>query len=213
MLLSELEYGSYLSYTPRGDSDISKQSKNLVLCLKTEGSIGDPEKYASAYITGRLVKDMSKLPFRDFFQPNVFLVPIPKSSLMKPGSLWVSNRIAQEMSKAGLGIYCECLKRVTAVQKAASAPSGQRPSALEHFLSLECILPISKPREIVLVDDVITKGATALGSASRLKSALPDAHVRAFTIFRTISDAQQFQKIFQPVVGIISNINGTLRNP
>ncbi|MFH1637918.1 MAG: hypothetical protein ABIB71_05825 [Candidatus Woesearchaeota archaeon] len=39
MLLSELDFGSYLAYTPRGKSDIAKKAKNIVLNLKNERSI------------------------------------------------------------------------------------------------------------------------------------------------------------------------------
>lgn len=37
---------------------------------------------------------------------------------------------------------------------------------------------------IIIVDDVVTRGATIMGAAARLREAFPNARIRAFTIAR-----------------------------
>ena len=153
MLLSKLEFGSYLTYTPRGTDEKAKQSINIRNYIKSEASIGNPQKFMSQYVVERIKTHLNELPFKDFFSLNTYLVPVPKSSLIQPNTLWVSSKIAKAMSTTGFGIYCECLKRITSVQKAAYAQQGKRPSAIEHYNSLECQLPLHKPTEIILIDD------------------------------------------------------------
>lgn len=54
-----------------------------------------------------------------------------------------------------------------------------------------------------LVDDVITRGATLLGSASRLCEAFPDIPIRAFAVLRTVSNPEEFSSIYSSLVGNI----------
>jgi predicted amidophosphoribosyltransferase len=46
---------------------------------------------------------------------------------------------------------------------------------------------LSKPEVIVLVYDIITRGATLLGAANLLADAFPGTPIRAFAAMRTIS--------------------------
>jgi phosphoribosylpyrophosphate synthetase len=57
--------------------------------------------------------------------------------------------------------------------------------------------------EILLIDDIVTRGATFLGAANRLIDALPHAHIRAFAIMRTISEPSAFVHIRDPRIGTI----------
>jgi len=71
-----------------------------------------------------------------------------------------------------------------------------------------------KPKEIVLVDDVITRGATAVNAVNRLANAFPNAKIRVFAAMRTISDPDMFSEIIQPCTGTISLIGeDTYRDP
>jgi hypothetical protein len=64
------------------------------------------------------------------------------------------------------------------------------------------------------VDDVVTRGATLLGAASRLADALPAARVRAFAAIRTISNPEEFSSITAQVIGRIEYRDGeTFRRP
>jgi adenine/guanine phosphoribosyltransferase-like PRPP-binding protein len=72
------------------------------------------------------------------------------------------------------------------VPKSSWSPGHQRPDAEAHYNSLSVSLRLGDPpEEIVLVDDVITKGSTLLAGASRLAEAFPDANVGAFALVRT----------------------------
>lgn len=215
MLLSELEFGSYLTYSPRGKSDLAKRSKNIMISLKSERSIGNPPKFMSEFVIDRIKESLDQMPFKHFFNENVSLVPVPKSSLMQPNELWVSEKIAKALSKQTFGEFYPCLKRIKPVQKAAYAvPSSKRPKAIEHYNSIGCQQLVHRPKEIVLIDDIITRGSTLLGCASKVKEIFPDVPIRAFAVIRTISDPDDLIKIEYPCVGIITlSGNDTIRKP
>ena len=210
MPLSELTFGSYLTYTPRGNNT----SRDIMLAIKSESSVGDPPQFISKFVTEKIANQLPNMPFKGFFSPNTCLIPVPKTTLMQPNTLWVSSKIAQEFSKRKLGVYCECLKRISPLPKAAFAPQGMRPSAHDHFQSLECQLPLNKPTEIVLIDDIITRGATLIGCANRIRASLPNASIKAFAVMRTVSNPNDFKQIIDPCVGTIKNYShGTFREP
>lgn len=71
-----------------------------------------------------------------------------------------------------------------------------------------------KPKDIILVDDVITRGATVLGAVNRLAEAFPSARIRVFAVMRTISNSIKFSKIIEPCIGTISLVGtDSVRNP
>jgi phosphoribosylpyrophosphate synthetase len=71
-----------------------------------------------------------------------------------------------------------------------------------------------EPKEILLVDDVVTRGATIVGAANKLHDAFPGARIRAFAAMRTISPPQTFSQIVCPCVGkIMLNGQDTRRRP
>ena len=215
MLLSKLEFGSYLTYTPRPNSDLSNKAKNIMIYLKSEGNIGTPPKFMSEFVADRLKESIDQMPFKRFFNENVSLVPVPKSSMMQSNALWVSEKIAKALSKQAFGNFYPCLKRIKPVQKAAYAvPSNRRPKAIEHYNSIECQQLVHRPKEIVLIDDIITRGSTLLGCASRLKEIFSDVPIRGFAVIRTISKSDDFKKIEDPCVGTITRSgNDTFREP
>jgi len=215
VLLSTLEYAAYLSYTPRGITDEAKKSKTIMYDIKQDRLVSTPPVPISEFIAKNLKSELNVLPFSDFFGENVSLVPVPKSSLMTPGSLWVPLRIVQAFCRHGLGKELNCLIRTKPVPKAASSRPEDRPRAIDHYQSIEVQTNMTSPVNIILVDDVITRGATLLGAASRLHEAFPDATIRAFAVLRTISNPDEFNKIFLPVKGSITLDPGgqTRRSP
>jgi adenine/guanine phosphoribosyltransferase-like PRPP-binding protein len=75
---------------------------------------------------------------------------------------------------------------------------------------------LSEPSNILLVDDIITRGATLLGAASRLAEVFPGAEIRAFAVIRAISSENEFQHEYCPTVGKIlfrESQGDTLRRP
>ncbi|MCW4002679.1 MAG: hypothetical protein NWE95_02035 [Candidatus Bathyarchaeota archaeon] len=169
MKLSQLEFGALLSYSPHGTNQKAEHSKNVMIALKRDQYVGKPPILMSEWIAKTLQQKMAELPFASFFKPNTVLVPAPKSSLMKPDTLWVPQRIATALVSAGIGKQVElCLVRTKAVPKAASSSPNQRPTAQQHYESISVQSSLIKPENIVLIDDIVTRGATLVGCANRL---------------------------------------------
>lgn len=108
----------------------------------------------------------------------------------------------------------QLLKRATPVAKAATSAPANRPKAIDHYASFVVQGALSKTTEILLVDDVVTRGATLLGAANRIAEAFPEATVRGFAAMRAIGSTDKFVSVYNPVMGIISlNPNGCFRTP
>jgi hypothetical protein len=217
LALKQLEFGSFLAYTPRGTTQIAIDSKNIIPYLKQDLPLGQPPILTSELIAKMIHENMNNLPFCTFFQSNTILVPAPSSSLMKKDTLWVPERIANALVKQGFGKQVvSCIRRETAVQKAATSPSHERPTAQDHYNSLSVQHEnLSEPEDILLIDDVITRGATLLGCANRLVTAFPKCRIRAFAAMRTESDPKKFKKLQDPRIGEIhlDDSGGTIRYP
>lgn len=146
------------------------------------------------------------------FGPDVFLVPAPRSAPLVPSALWPGERIcnallAQGFAKATLPI----VKRINPIPKSATAPLGGRPSVEQQYSSLEVQRTLVAPARIVVVDDVVTRGATLLATAARLRDAFPEAAIEAFALIRTRGFVGEIEKILDPVVdGTISTLSGSL---
>lgn len=223
MHLSQLQFGAFLSYCPRGTSREILLSKNAMLALKNDKFVGTPPILISQYVAQTIQRyrtalalPRTTLPFDSFFQPDTILVPTPRSSPMRPGTLWVPQRIATALVGMGLGKeVVPCLVRIKPVTKAHLSAAEDRPTAAEHYESMVIQSSLSEPKEILLVDDIITRGATLLGAANRLVSAFPRTHIRAFAVMRTISNPDEFDKLNDPCIGTIrlQASGGTLRRP
>jgi predicted amidophosphoribosyltransferase len=210
-----IEYGSLLSYSPRGESDLEKYSRTIMRRLKNDHFISNPPILMSDFISDIIKRRITTIPFAHFLQTNPILVPIPKSSLTKPGTLWVPHRLANALVQNGFGRTVEeRLERVKALPKSATSLPKDRPKAAQHYDSLGIQKMLSEPKEILLVDDVVTRGATILGAANRLKDAFPGAHFRAFAAMRAISDPENFKDIYDPCEGKIELVGkDTSRDP
>ncbi|MDG7031901.1 MAG: phosphoribosyltransferase, partial [Nitrososphaerota archaeon] len=60
---------------------------------------------------------------------------------------------------------------------------------------------LSEPESVLLIDDIITRGATLLGAANRLADAFPNARISAFAAMRTVSNPDEFQREYDPQMG------------
>jgi len=216
MNLYQLEFGSLLSYTPRGSTQKAVHSKNVMLALKRDQFVGKPPTLMSEWIARNMKQKMAQLPFASFFQSNTILVPVPKSSLMQPDTLWVPQRIATALVTAGIGKQvASLLIRTNAVPKASLSSPSERPTAAQHYESITVQRTLSKPNEIVLIDDIVTRDATLLGCANRLADAFPQCSIRAFAAMRTISDPTEFESVYSPCIGTIDlyDTGDTFRRP
>jgi predicted amidophosphoribosyltransferase len=154
-----------------------------------------------------------------FFAPSAVLVPVPGSCPRTDGDIWIAELLTAELVRAGLGcLMLQVLKRVYAVRKSASAAPGSRTSVTKHFESF-AIEPRVRDgdtdvKDMLLVDDVVTKGRTLLAAASRLREAHPTARIRAFAMLRTLGFAAELQGLLQPCIGEIRWARGDARrNP
>jgi predicted amidophosphoribosyltransferase len=217
MNLFQLEFGALLTYSPRGTTPNAIHSKDVMQALKRDKYIGNPPTILmSEWVAKVLQQKMTELPFASFFHPNSILVPVPKSSLMQPNTLWVPERIANALVSVGIGgNVVSCLIRAKPVPKAALSSPKERPTAEQHYESISVQGSLSKPDEIVLIDDVVTRGATLLGCANRLIDAFPQCRIRAFVAMRTISNPNEFDNIYSPCVGTIDlyETGDTFRRP
>lgn len=196
-----------------------QQATAVMNAIKTDDFIEQPPIQMSQWIARTIHQNMGKLPFASFFQPDTVLVPVPKSSLMQPGTLWVPDRIATAMVKKGIGReVLSCLGRVTPVRKSAWSEPSERPTPTEQYDTIRVQGRISEllPDEIVLVDDIVTRGATFVGAANRLAESFPKARIRAFAAMRTISNNSEFEALYDPHFGTIRYrqlTDDTLRRP
>jgi len=118
MKISQIDFGSFLTYSPYGVTDIEKSSKTTRTNLKEEGFVNVKSKQIpmSDYLAELIKKKIDTLPFVNFFNENTILIPAPSSSLLQPNSLWVPELLANALVKVGLGKDAKsCLQRVYAV--------------------------------------------------------------------------------------------------
>jgi hypothetical protein len=209
MLLSEITFGSFLSYTPHPKTPEGIDAQEWMRRLKGDKRIGAAANPTSDIIAARLHARIHEMPFRDLFVGDVVLVPMPRSGLMKPGTLWVPLRLARAMVKQGLGSSVEeMLVRVSGVPKAATADPKNRPTIANHYASLRVDPRLEAPESILIIDDVVTTGSSLLAAANRLRESFPKSTIHGFVAMRTQSDPSDFARLLDPVMGTIE-LRGT----
>lgn len=197
-LLSEVRFGAFLVYSPRGSSEESRRSRVVRDSIKHDWPPG------IAHAVERLAEEFGNTPLAEVLGPEVSLVPAPKSAPLVEGALWPARRIADELVRRGLGKeVIPCVRRITPVKKSAYAGPGERPTAKAHFESMETENPLARPSRVAVVDDVLTKGATLLAAASHVAGLFPEAEVRVFSMLRTMGLQPDIERILDPCVGMI----------
>lgn len=141
-----------------------------------------------------------------FFGSDVILVPAPGHAPRRSTSpqLRPTTELVRTMAQEGLGEMRSLLVRDTPVPKSAWAGPRGRASPREHYNSISVavgsLLPFAAPpRQITVVDDVITTGGTLYACVRRLMGAYPAANVLAFAAVRTRSGLTQVEKWIDPV--------------
>ncbi|WP_139191977.1 hypothetical protein [Thiocapsa roseopersicina] len=128
-----------------------------------------------------------------FLGPDVTLFPMPRSSLIKEGSLWPAMVICEALQDCGIGgSVLPCLSRSEAIGKAALAAPGRRPDPPEHYrtIRVESVRPLDPQTTLVLVDDVVIRGSSFVGVLPHLTDTFPGIPVHCFALLRTISQGE-----------------------
>lgn len=201
---SDVEYGALLAYSPRGQSDTSKLSRDV--CYKIKN--GDPETLA--LLSQRLQEHIGRTDvLTPFFGNDVTLIPMPRSAPLVAGALWPAERIAESIVSRGLAQRSvPALERTEAIPRSSRAAPGERPTIVRHYDSFRAHARVEVTKRIVLIDDVITKGATALAAASRLEETYPHAEIRVFAAIRTLGLIPEIEQILDPVTGAVHLCEG-----
>lgn len=156
--------------------------------------------------------------FSTYFGEETILVPVPSSAPMRnETSPWIAKRICDALKSSGLaGVVLPIAVRRTAVAKSAYQAWGNRPTPQDHFESVEILSDMYQFEQLLLVDDIVTKGSTFLGIASRVQEAYPRANVQAFAMIRTMGLQPDIGSIHLPISeGLITrdHAGGANRDP
>lgn len=194
---SNYEYGTFVNYSPRGQSELSKRSRGTCGAIKA----GRIDIIESAIPHLRQEKSNVLHPF---LGPDVTLVPIPRSAPLPDGALWPAKVICDVLCEHGFGTEVQTyLTRTKAVPRSSHSPAAERPLVDAHLDSIEAERPFFVPDKITLVDDVLTMGRTSFACAERMKQVCPEAEVRIFAMIRTQGFVDDIEKIVDPATGII----------
>ena len=195
-MISRLPFATPFVYSTKGVSVVSKKSQELRDRIKKS----DVQLFQQIAVHIEELVAQGKFP--GFFGADVSLVPVPGHAPLAPGAVSTAERIAQALAARGLGAVSPLLKRASRVIKSAWARGPDRPRAKQHFESMTMERSLIRPHRVVLIDDVVTRGATFLGAASRVQSEVTDAEIRALALMRAITD-REVEAIRDPVVGAI----------
>lgn len=153
-------------------------------------------------LAGKLAASTTDVPTR-FFGPDVWLVPMPRATLMVKDALWPTLKLAEAMHAQGIGAgVWPGLVRAQPIRSSSRSP-GDRPEPWEHYLTMQVHLGLPQQGRFLLVDDVLTRGSTHAGAAALLASAgVPFDRLLAFAMFRTVQQEPDF--LVQPTTGTIT---------
>lgn len=194
-----LPFAACYVYSPKGESDVSQRSRQLCARAKSGST-----KWLRSYAATVHQEAFHGQTFREFFADPGMLIPIPDFRPPGQATLWAARRLALALHEMGLAEEVWAgLKRVSSVEKSSSAWMWERPTVLQHYQSF-AVVPSSKTaRNILLIDDVITKGRTLAAAAIRIQEAFPKADVRAFALVRTMGFVLDVPRLFEPCQGVI----------
>ena len=179
VIVDALAFAACYVYSPSGSCAASERSRRLCVLLKA-GNRKYLEICAAQvrFVTG------DRSAFGRFFDGASVFVPVPGSAPTQRGEPSVAMDLATALVREGLGAgIWPGLARKSAVRKSSTAAAGTRPTVAQHFESL-ALAPIAQaPDQILLIDDVVTRGRTLLAAASRLHEAFPKTEIRAFASY------------------------------
>ena len=205
-MIERIDFASCYVYSPAGNSAICARSRLLRVLLKHADA-----HFMIKYAVRVHQQTAPPALLAGFFLADDVLVPVPRSA-PKVGGTWVAAELARALVQEGVGrVIWPGLHRISAVRKSATSAKGWRPSVERHYDSFQLEPPAHRPRSVVLIDDVITRGRTLFAAAARLREALPDAQIRAFALLRTRGLISDIQSVLEPCRGEIRWMDGDAR--
>ncbi|WPO84600.1 phosphoribosyltransferase (plasmid) [Chryseobacterium sp. JJR-5R] len=170
------EFMTLLIYTPRGDSANAQKSRRLAGACKN-GEFPFALKIADK---------IEELNAGNYFDNSV-LVPIPRSTPLVAGAVYPAKTLAEGLLKYGFGNSLQSiLKRTQPINKSSNNFTAETRNTVQTHLDSMKVRPllITEPT-IVLIDDILTLGRTAMASAMKLQDVYPDKEIKIFCPFRT----------------------------
>lgn len=195
-MLDIVDYATLLQYSPRGTSETARKSQAVTGTIKA-GRIETYRKRVSQIIID------NQEDLEPFLNPEVTLVPVPRSSPIKADALWPSFEICKLLASLNLGTISTCLIRKEAIRKSSLGySSNDRPSIAEQYASMSVKNDVPS-KYITLVDDVLTMGRTSLAGASLLSEKFSNAEVKVFALIRTNGFEADINSILDVKIGTI----------
>jgi hypothetical protein len=173
------------------------KGKELVLHVKNGKFVlpaGETAPVSAADFVVRLIKALPVgHPLHGLFGADYAIVPAPGHSLIRSGAKTPLGLLAERMAHARLGDrYEDIVRRTVAVPKMSLQPPGGRFDYLQHLDTIEARPIVSPAGGILVLDDVVTTGATMYATCLAIAKANPGVKVRAFGISRTDQTSASF---------------------
>lgn len=105
------------------------------------------------------------------------------------GAVFPSKILAEGLMSHGIGSSVfESLQRTVAIQKSSSQYTAELRNSVQTHLDSIQATPLFIPEPtIIIIDDVLTLGRTAMASAMKMKEIYPEKEIKIFSPFRTRS--------------------------
>jgi hypothetical protein len=215
---SKLPFGAAIVYVPkRGpDTPVARSSRTFVFGIKDGKLRPNSSESFTAYLCRRLRERSSELDpeLLKLIDSSRCLVPLPGHAPAEKTERRVTHDICGELRRNGFGgSFLHCVERRIAIPKSSFSATADRATPETHFRSMTAFPVSARPDRITLVDDVVTKGATAIGAAWAIRTILPDVEIALFALAHTTYSPGD--SLLDPRVGFIEvDENGAARrNP
>ena len=184
-LFSEVDCGTALAYSSKEISATAQKSRRIRSAVKSG------HDWAIDRVAEKVAELIQHEGLRDLFGAKTILVPVPGSVPWRgEQQKWIGLLLAEALKNRGLGTSVSLLiRRTYAMRKSAFSARGERPTHREHYDSLTTKgITGTVPEQITVIDDVLGRGATIMGTVARLREEFPTTVIRSFAALRIKSN-------------------------